>query len=702
MVRLFKINADEFPINIRGDSEKPLFQASHVAKVFGIVNIRTSVKDFDEDERITLQIDTNNPFENNAYGGINDTETNKQDTIFLTEQGVLRLIFNSRKVEAKAFKKWVTQVIKEVTTTGRYEFEQNTIQRLEQNTRQALEANKKLVRRDRHNALVRAYEKNFVVYLIELEDFTPKYKDSTNPADTSRIIKIGSTKNIRTRLDGLTQAFGECTLIDCYKCLCYEDFENYLFQHEFIKPRFTQIIEGKRETYKFTDEEYSTVLEIIKTDIKNFNNVSHEEIVERMRRENDLALAAYNYKQAKEARIKSEQARIKAEQDRAKAKEELIIERERTSNKIAIANAESKRLHEENTLKINQLLLEHNDKPVVMAIINKHLNLMIKKSAIYDKVEQSFNINDITSKEKNNSIDTEESLSEELEAQQEEEESDTSEDDEQPELDAELDAEIEGEIEKHLETLNDAIIPAEPPKAHDAYINVMNALNPVESKSYKGPLVQQYDPHNMQLIKTFNGFIDAVREVNGTSSAGIRAAVKARSVYHGFRWHTIQRDAERIQYEIPPTMEIQQAKRGLIAMLDLDKAHILNVFESLNAASRDQKFSNGAAISKAINRDTKSSNKFWKRWENCDEALRNEYLENNKLPEVEQVGTGYIKINQYHPISRTFIKTFNSMADITTNYQMSRTTLFKAIATQKPTKGFVWNYADPRVVLGEI
>jgi hypothetical protein len=135
-------------------------------------------------------------------------------------------------------------------------------------------------------------------------------------------------------------------------------------------------------------------------------------------------------------------------------------------------------------------------------------------------------------------------------------------------------------------------------------------------------------------------------------------------------------------------------------MLDLDKAHILNVFESLNAASRDQKFSNGAAISKAINRDTKSGNKFWKRWEDCDEALRNEYLEHHKLPEIEQVGSGYIKINQYHPISRTFIKTFNSMADITTNYQMSRTTLFKAIATQKPTKGFVWNYAEPREVLG--
>jgi hypothetical protein len=71
IVRLFKLNSDEYTINIRGDSHNPLFQASHVAKVLGIVKIRNTVKDFDEDERVTLKIDVNNTYFHNVGGVIN-------------------------------------------------------------------------------------------------------------------------------------------------------------------------------------------------------------------------------------------------------------------------------------------------------------------------------------------------------------------------------------------------------------------------------------------------------------------------------------------------------------------------------------------------------------------------------------------------------------------------------------------------------
>jgi prophage antirepressor-like protein len=653
IVRLFKINAAEYPINIKGDPENPLFQASHVAKVFGIVKIRTIISKYNDAERVTLKIDVNNPFVYNDTSDKNEEETNKQDTIFLTEQGVTRLIFNSRKPEVKEFKKWITQITKEVATQGKYIYEQKTLIELE--------ANKKIIRKERHHALVRAFEKNFIVYLVELEDFTPKYKDPNNPNDTSRIIKIGSTKNIKKRLDGLKRIFGECTLIDCYKCVCYEDFENYLFHHKFIKPNFIQIIEGKRETYKFDDDIYTKVIDIIKSDIDGFNNITIEEVVEKVLRDSELTNAAYKYKIAKEERLKTERDIIKSDRDAINA---VIINKAKTISTLA----ETEKLREVKNLKILELMTNNTNNtnnPIIIAMMNKQINVKVSD---FD----SLGITDTTKQE-------------------------DPENPENPEDNHE--SEIEAEIEQHLETLNDDDIPEEAPKGHDTYVNVMNELNPIENKSCKGPLVQQYDPFNLQLIKTFNGFIDAIREVDGTSAAGIRAAVKAHSVYHGFRWHAIPRDAEPIQYEIPPTVGIQQSKRGLIAMLDLDKAHILNVFESLNAASRDQKFSNGAAISKAIHRDTKSGNKFWKRWEDCDEVLRNEYLEHHKLPEIEQVGSGYIKINQYHPISRTFIKTFNSMADITKNYQMSRITLFKAIATQKPTKGFVWNYLNQPVSL---
>jgi hypothetical protein len=596
----------------------------------------------------------------------------------------MRLIFISRKEEAKLFKKWVTQVINEVITNGKYEFEQNTILRLEQNTRLALEANKKIIRKERHQALVRAYEKNFVVYLIELEDFTPKYKDPANPNDTSRIIKIGSTKNIRTRLDGLTQAFGECTLIDCYKCACYEDFENYLFQHEFIKPFFITIIEGKRETYKFDDDTYSKVLDIIRSDIKQFNNISHEEIVERMRHENDIALEAYKYKIAKEERLKADSDIIKAERDIIKAerdaKNAVIINKAKTISALA----ESERLREAKNLKILELMENNSNNTGMIAIMNKLLNIISNEKLINVKVSD-FDSLVITDTATHMPEPDSKNINEEA----------IQEDSDEPELNHE--SEIELEINAYLDNLNDDDLPAEAPKAQDTYVNIMNQLNPIEDKSCKGPLVQQYDPFTMQLIKTFNGYIDAVREVNSTSAAGIRAAVKARSVYNGFRWFTIARDAEPVQYEIPPTVEIQRSRRGLIAMLDLDQAHILKVYDSVNSASKEQKFSSGAAISKAINSNTKSGNKYWRRWEDCNDEQQREYLEHNELPEVMEIASGSVKINQYHPVSKEFIKTFNSITDITKEYQMSRASLFKAIKSKKQFKGFIWNYITPMV-----
>ncbi len=39
------------PINIQGTHEDPLFQANHIGALLELVNIRESIKDFDEDEK---------------------------------------------------------------------------------------------------------------------------------------------------------------------------------------------------------------------------------------------------------------------------------------------------------------------------------------------------------------------------------------------------------------------------------------------------------------------------------------------------------------------------------------------------------------------------------------------------------------------------------------------------------------------------
>ena len=59
------------------------FKASDIGKVLDIVNIRTSIVNFDEDEKVVRTTYSSN--------------SGNQDTIFLTSRGVYRLLYSSKK-----------------------------------------------------------------------------------------------------------------------------------------------------------------------------------------------------------------------------------------------------------------------------------------------------------------------------------------------------------------------------------------------------------------------------------------------------------------------------------------------------------------------------------------------------------------------------------------------------------------------------
>lgn len=61
-----------------------------------IKNVRKSIRDYDEDEIIVIQ----------SY-----TLVDIQQTIFLTEFGLYKLLFKSIKLIAKTFQKWVFNVL---------------------------------------------------------------------------------------------------------------------------------------------------------------------------------------------------------------------------------------------------------------------------------------------------------------------------------------------------------------------------------------------------------------------------------------------------------------------------------------------------------------------------------------------------------------------------------------------------------------
>ena len=77
------------------------FKASDVGKVLGIVNIHSTIQNYeDEDERVIRK----------AY----DPQKNLQNTTFLSSQGVYRLLYNSKKEIAKKFRKWAGNILDDI------------------------------------------------------------------------------------------------------------------------------------------------------------------------------------------------------------------------------------------------------------------------------------------------------------------------------------------------------------------------------------------------------------------------------------------------------------------------------------------------------------------------------------------------------------------------------------------------------------
>ena len=67
----------------------------------GIINIHSTIQNYeDEDERVIRK----------AY----DSQMNLQNTTFLTSQGVYRLLYNSKKEEAKKFRKWAGNILDDI------------------------------------------------------------------------------------------------------------------------------------------------------------------------------------------------------------------------------------------------------------------------------------------------------------------------------------------------------------------------------------------------------------------------------------------------------------------------------------------------------------------------------------------------------------------------------------------------------------
>jgi prophage antirepressor-like protein len=252
VVKAFNSNNLHTEIVIKGTINEPLFRASDVGTVLEMGNIRTSINDFNDSEKVVHTMDT--------LGG-------SQQVTFLTEKGLYKVLFKSRKPIAEKFQNWVCEVIKEIRLNGVYDLQKQLLQVEDQKAKEyelKLENQKVL---EREKILLKEYATiGSIVYLIKVKTFE----------NGQYIIKLGeSRRGVKDRYNEHKSKYEECLLLDCFAVNKSKDFESFLHNHETIRGNRVSNLKGhETELELFLIGKllsYKTILDIINNNVKFFN-----------------------------------------------------------------------------------------------------------------------------------------------------------------------------------------------------------------------------------------------------------------------------------------------------------------------------------------------------------------------------------------------------------------------------------------------
>ena len=203
IVKAFSDNQMHTDIVIKGTYSDPLFRASDIGEILEISNIRSSIQCFDDTER---HVDTM------------DTSTGPKQVTFLTEKGLYKVLFKSRKPIAEKFQNWVCEVIKEIRIQGSYQLE-NKIKEQENQLKEKdeeLEENKKLLS---ELESLKQNEDKPTIYIYNID--TRKEKPE---------LKIGYTLNVYKRIKPYRQVckFGKIEFMSVVYSSNIRTIENYI------------------------------------------------------------------------------------------------------------------------------------------------------------------------------------------------------------------------------------------------------------------------------------------------------------------------------------------------------------------------------------------------------------------------------------------------------------------------------------------
>lgn len=219
-------------------------------------------------------------------------------------------------------------------------------------------------------------------------------------------------------------------------------------------------------------------------------------------------------------------------------------------------------------------------------------------------------------------------------------------------------------------------------------------LKPRKSGS-RTPIIYKYSPDDLKTpIKIYDSPIDVERDFPLLSPSQLKRASAENTIYKNFRWLFLKR-GETPPEQLPETKIIKHTSPDVryIAMIDIKKTKILEVFTNQKMASEARNLKSNSGLTRAIKQYSLSSGHYWKHFDDCPEEMKQEYLANHKLPPPFTSPTGKI-VEQIDPATNKVIETYYTNRDVVKKFQMSILSLKNASANGTIHHGYKWRIVD--------
>ena len=224
-------------------------------------------------------------------------------------------------------------------------------------------------------------------------------------------------------------------------------------------------------------------------------------------------------------------------------------------------------------------------------------------------------------------------------------------------------------------------------------VNNIEIITKDKTKKHQGPYVQVYNKDDItNLLTVYPSITEATRLIENASFTQIKFASTNKLEYLDKRWFLVDRtdcDPYAVK-DIGETVVHKQKKIGLVAMLNLNKDTVLDVYMNQKEAA-DAVNQCSSAICVAVKYNKLVSEHFWALWDNLNVEMQNNYLLNNILPTKENTCSKAVRIEQIDPTTNARVKIFATIVEVCKELNIAPKTIKKYAANGETYKGFKYN-----------